>query len=277
VQVEVDGEGHALEVENEEWGWSPLFCLLRDFPELRPPDFPERPWKHTREEFYVIHVFLIRRKVHRTKPLRPPLIVLALKATWHFHFGYGSSILEHYPKLVEKLEHVSQDKEFVDNLSQMQHLMKTKFGEITGYAKILFLTIPDGYGDKKRPTLEDDVSAFKATSESLEHQKVVKKVFDWLIGVACCVLEDYLLYPGDMWYSTQKYNKETTSSAIKEWERQCRYQETNYTGFTLENLEDDDGDVNVAVSGWRLMFGKIRAQVRYFQPEVFAEDSSEDQ
>ncbi|CAK9216445.1 unnamed protein product [Sphagnum troendelagicum] len=87
VQVEGDGEGHALEVEDEEWGWSPVFCLLRAFPEFRPPDFPERPWKHTREEFDVIRKFLEYDKAHRTKPLRPPLIVLALKATWHFHFG----------------------------------------------------------------------------------------------------------------------------------------------------------------------------------------------
>jgi hypothetical protein len=117
VEVKGDGEGHALEVENEKWGWSALFFLLRDFPELRPLDFPHRPWKHTIEEFDVIQKFLKDRKAHRTKPWRPPLIVLALKATWHFHFGRGSSIIEHYPKLVEKLEDVSQDKEFVDNLS----------------------------------------------------------------------------------------------------------------------------------------------------------------
>jgi hypothetical protein len=126
-EVEGDGEGHALEVKDEEWGWSSLFCLLRDFPTLRPPNFPHRPWKHTIEEFDVIHKFLKYRKAHRTKPLRPPLIVLALKATWHFHFGNGSSIIEHYPKLVEKLEHVSQDKEFVDNLSQMQHFIIKKY------------------------------------------------------------------------------------------------------------------------------------------------------
>ncbi|CAK9871917.1 unnamed protein product [Sphagnum jensenii] len=136
VQVEGDGEGHALEVENKEWGWSPLFCLLRDFPEFRPPDFPHRPWKHTTDECDVICKFLKYHKARRTIPLRPPLIVLALKATWHFHFGYGSSMTEHYPKLVEKLEHVSQDKEFVNNLSRMQHLMRMESGSMTGYAKI---------------------------------------------------------------------------------------------------------------------------------------------
>jgi len=64
----VQVEGDALEVEDEEWGWSPLFCLLRDFPEFRPPDFPERPWKHTREESDVIRKFLNELKAHRTKP-----------------------------------------------------------------------------------------------------------------------------------------------------------------------------------------------------------------
>jgi hypothetical protein len=117
VLVEGDGEGHALEVEDEEWGWSSLFCLLRDFLEFRPPDFPPHPWKHTIEKIDVIHKFFKDCKAQRTKPSRTPLIVLALKATWHFHFGNGSSIIEHYPKLVEKLEHVSRDKEFVDKLS----------------------------------------------------------------------------------------------------------------------------------------------------------------
>ncbi|CAK9216455.1 unnamed protein product [Sphagnum troendelagicum] len=168
VQVEGDGEGHALEVENEEWGWSRLFCLLRDFPEFRPPDFPHRPWKHTREECDVVCKFLNYHKAHRTIRLRPPLIVLALKATWHFHFGYGSSMIEHYPKLVEKPEHVSQDKEFVNNLSRMQHLMRMESGSMTGYAKILFVTIQDHYEDDEQPTLEDDVSSFKATSEIRE-------------------------------------------------------------------------------------------------------------
>jgi hypothetical protein len=63
--------------------------------------------------------------------------------------------------------------------------MRMESGSMSGYAKILFLTIPDGYRDKKRPTLEDDVSSFKAISESLEHKEVIKRVVDWLIGVAC--------------------------------------------------------------------------------------------
>jgi hypothetical protein len=258
VQVEGDGEGHALEVENEEWGWSPLFCLLRDFPEFRPPDFPPRPWKHTIEEFDVICKFLEDRKAHRTKPMGPPLIVLALKATWHFHFGNGSSIIEHYPKLVEKLEHVSQDKEFVHNLSRMLHLMQTKshhmsHGSMTGYAQILFLTIPDSYRDYE---LEDDVFSFKATLESLEHQKVVKKVLDSLIGIACCVLEDIRLDVQDMWHSTQKYTKISPSDS-SDWVSLCRYEESNYTGFTLEDLKYRESSPSLIYNG----FMKIMARV----------------
>jgi len=234
VEVEGDGEGHALEVEDEEWGWSPLFCLLRDFHELHPPDFPPRPWKHTREEFDVIHKFLKERKAKRTKPLTTPLILLALKATWHFHFGNGSSIIEHYPKLVEKLEHVSQDKEFVNNLSRMQHRMKTKFGQMTGYAKILFSTIPDGCRDNERPTLEHDVSSFKATLTSREHQEVVKRVVDSLIFITCCAMEHLASdVQINMWCLAQNYNKEWT---MKRWKLQCSHQERISTGFTLEYL-----------------------------------------
>jgi len=60
-----------------------------------------------------------------------------------------------------------------------------------------------------------------------------------------------------------------------EWESRCRYQETNYTGFTLEDLEDAFGDFKVAVSGWRLMFRQIRAQVHNFDHEDFSEDSTQ--
>jgi hypothetical protein len=35
------------------------------------------------------------------------------------------------------------------------------------------------------------------------------------------------------------------------------------------------GDVEVAVSGWRLMFGQIRAQVHNFDHEDFSEDSTQ--
>jgi hypothetical protein len=255
VEVEGDGEGHALEVENEEWGWSPLFCVFRDFPELLPPDFPHRPWKHTREEFDVIRKFLKDRKAHRTKPLRPPLIVLALKATWHFHFGNGSSIIEHYPKLVEKLEHVSQDKEFVNNLSRMQHLMRWKSGTMTDYAKFLFLTIPDDYIDDKQPTLEHDVSSFKATLESLEHQKVVKRVLDSLIHIAYCVMEELSFHSqSNMWHLARNYDKEST---IEEWSYQRSYQEKIYTGFTLESLIHSESSPSLIYNG----FMKIMARV----------------
>ncbi len=239
VEVEGEGEGHALEVEDEEWGWSPLFCLLRDFPELRPPDFPPRPWKHTKEEFDVIHKFLKDRKAHSTKPLRPPLIVLALKATWHFHFGTGSSIIEHYPKLVEKLEHVSQDREFVHNLLRVQHLIIDKSGYPTEYGRLLFLEFPDyfhSWRELQPPKLEDDVSSFKATSTSREHEEVVKRVLDSLILITCCAME-YLESPVqmDMWYLA--LHDDDKELAMRVWKYFCFRQERISTGFTLDFLK----------------------------------------
>ncbi|CAK9871913.1 unnamed protein product [Sphagnum jensenii] len=260
VEVEGDGEGHALEVENEEWGWSPLFCLLRDFPELRPPDFPERPWKHTIEEFDVIQRFLKDRKAHRTEPLRPPFIVLALVATWHFHFGDEASIMDDYVKLVEKLECVSHDKEFVDNLSRMQHLMRTKDGLMTRYAKLLFLAIPDDCRDDEPPTLEDDVSSFKATSEIPGHKEVIKRVVDWFIGIVYCAMEDYASNLGPMWYS--KFLSRKKELIIENWKFFCLWEVSLRTGFTLQHLKKhcniNEYDVDVAVSGWRLMFEQVK-------------------
>ncbi|KAH8971666.1 hypothetical protein BDL97_02G155900 [Sphagnum fallax] len=263
VEVEGDGEGHALEVENEEWGWSPLFCLLRDFPELRPPDFPERPWKHTIEEFDVIQRFLKDRKAHRTEPLRPPFIVLALVATWHFHFGDEASIMEDYPKLVEKLECVSHDKEFVDNLSRMQHLMRMKNGSMTRYAKILFSAIPDDCRDDEPPTLEDDVSSFKATSEIPEHKEVIKRVVDWLIGIVYRAMEDCASNLGPMWYP--KFLSSWKEQFNESWNSFCSREVSLRTGFTLQHLEDDYNlnqyNVVEAVSGWRLVFEQIEVNV----------------
>jgi len=247
LRVKGDEEEHALEEEDKDCGWSPLFCIFRDFRELRPPGFPPRPWKHTVEEFDVIHKFLKDRKAHRTKPSRPPLIVLALKATWHFHFGYGSSIIEHYPKLVEKLEHVSQDKEFVNNLSRMQHLMKTECRSMTAYAKTLFLTIPDCYRDDEQPTLEDDVSYFMATSEIHEHKEVIKRVVDWLIGVICCVLEDSDHYLIAMWHIPP--GLEIYSLPMEVWRSNCRYMEKIYTGFTLEDLKYSESSPSLTIMG----------------------------
>jgi hypothetical protein len=167
-------------------------------------------------------------------------------------------MIEHYPKLVEKLEHVSQDKEFVNNLSRMQHLMRTESGSMTAYAKILFLTIQDPYVDDGQPTLEDDVSSFKAISESLEHKEVIKRVVDWLIGT-CCVLEDvcWSVYLEDMWHSAQKYNKNMTSPGIKYWEQRCCVNENYYTGFTLEDLEYRESSPSLIYNG----FLKIMARV----------------
>jgi len=240
VEVEGDREGHALEVEDEEWGWSPLFCLFRDFPEFRPPNFPPRPWKHTEEEFDVIHKFLKRRKTHRTETMCPG-IVLALKATWHFHFGNGSSIIEHYPKLVEKLAYVNQDREFVHNLLRMQHLMTDKQGHLTRYGRLLFLEFPGSFPPWEKPpplTLEDDVSSLKATFTSHEHQEVFTRVLDSLILITRFAMEHLASdVQMDMWHLAQNYGKEL---AMSHWKHHCFHMEQICTGFTLDYITEGE-------------------------------------
>ncbi len=141
----------------------------------------------------------------------------------------------------------------------MQHLMRRESGSMTGYAKILFLTILDGYRDKDRPTLEDDVSSFKAISESFEHKEVIKRVEDWLIGVTCYALQDFCLYRllEDMWHSAQKYNKKMTSPGLEMWRAQCNDIENYSTGFTLEDLKYCEPSPSLIYNG----FLKIMARV----------------
>jgi hypothetical protein len=116
--------------------------------------------------------------------------------------------------------------------------MRGKFGWMTRYAMILFLTIPDGYRDDEQPTLEDDVSSFKATSEIREHKEVIKKVLDWLIGIMYCVMEDKASELRPMWYA--KLLSLDHERFIDSWKSIFSKQVSSYAGFTLGHLNGED-------------------------------------
>jgi len=109
---------------------------------------------------------------------------------------------------------------------------------MTGYAKILFLTIPDDYRYDKQPTLEDNVSSFKVTSEICEHKEVIKRVLDWLIGIMYCVMEDLASKLKPMWYL--KFLSIEEEFIFDDWNFFCLNRVSSYTSFTLEHLNDDD-------------------------------------
>lgn len=116
--------------------------------------------------------------------------------------------------------------------------MRVKCGWMTGYAKILFLTIPDDYRYDKQPTLADNVSSFKVTSEICEHKEVIKRVLDWLIGIMYCVMEDLASKLKPMWYL--KFLSIEEEFIFDDWNFFCLNRVSSYTSFTLEHLNDDD-------------------------------------
>jgi hypothetical protein len=71
-------------VEDEEWKWSPVYLLLRDFSKLGG-HFP-RPWKHTAEEWSQIQKFIQCDSLFQLD-FEPSSIVVALQLTWKLHFS----------------------------------------------------------------------------------------------------------------------------------------------------------------------------------------------
>jgi hypothetical protein len=110
-------------IEDKEWNWSPAFLLLKDSPLQSAIGF-RRPWHHTIEEWLLVMEYLKWRTANWLETFDLPPIVLALKTTWHFHFGpssYVSDIM--LSALKDTLVHVSQKKGFGNELSWTQRMM----------------------------------------------------------------------------------------------------------------------------------------------------------
>ncbi len=108
-------------VEDEEWKWSPVYLLLRDFSGVSA--YVPCPWKHTAEEWYLIQKF-IQAKFSLTQEDQCISIVVASQYTWKLHFSEKITDLD-LNRLSQQLEHVSQEKVFGSNLSLVQDLMRS--------------------------------------------------------------------------------------------------------------------------------------------------------
>jgi len=177
-------------VEDEKWKWSPLYLLLRDY-SLLSTRLP-RPWKHTAEEWEFVREFIATNQATKIEYHGHPLpIVMAIRSTWNFHFD-GLIEYVHLSKLEEQLENASQEKEFGNNLSQIQHLVISSWH---GW-----------FVERKRQEQEilaNDVASFKAASESPGHKEVIKRICSHFVGMAHCVMEDMAAFFSqqlkDMW------------------------------------------------------------------------------
>ncbi len=227
-QVEIGSHTDFIQecaVEDEKWTWSPLYLLLRDFSLLST--YLPRPWKHTAEEWVFVKEFIVT--IQATGIEYPP-IVMAIKFTWNFHFD---GMIEHVQlsKLKEQLENASQEKEFGNNLSRIQHLMMSRW---------------DGWSVERerqeQQILANDVASFKATSESPGRQEVIKRVCSHFVGMAHRVMEVMVSLHSqclkDMWIGGHLECEQVMLN--EKWRK------------TLRNILDEEWVSNGGVSGLQI-------------------------
>ncbi len=204
-EKQLEMEGHSAFIqkcaeEDEEWKWSPVYFLLRDFFDLRS-HFP-RPWKHTAEEWSLIQTLIQWKYSDFQLAFERSSIVVALQLTWRFHFSENITDVD-LNTLSQRLEHVSQEKEFVSNLSRVQDLMR-------------------GQWDMESNDLEklaNYIAFFKAPSETPGHQDVMKRLCNHLRDNAAHAMVMPPYDPEnfkDMWIS-RACAKNEQEMLIKRW------------------------------------------------------------
>jgi hypothetical protein len=202
-------------MEDEEWKWSPVYLLLRDHFGLSA--YLPRPRKHTAEEWHLIQKFIqaisnVCKKIYNHRS-----IVVTLQSTWKLHFSENITDVD-LNTLSQRLEHVSQEKEFVSNLSRVQGLMRIQLDYMwrsSGCNQVLDLGKPSS---RKEQLLANDIAFFKAPSETPGHQDVMKRVCKYLsdiAGHAMVMHPDDLENFKDMWIRGCPRNEQ--EMLIKKW------------------------------------------------------------
>ncbi len=183
-QWEIEGHRDFIQecdVEDEEWNWSPVYLLLRDFYGLSA--YLPRPWKHTAEEWDLIQQF-IEAKLCSTKAIYyGSSIVVALQCTWRLHFSENITDVD-LNTLSQRLEHMSQEKEFVSKLSGVQDLMRGPWDNVWIDLVWEEMSEPTMRNSPKQQKLANDIASFIAPSETPAHQDVMKRVCKHLSHIA---------------------------------------------------------------------------------------------
>jgi hypothetical protein len=218
-QLEMEGHRDFIQecaIEDEEWKWSPVYCLLRDFYGLSA--YLPRPWKHTAEEWGLIRKFIEVKSNNRwKKSYNCSSIVAALQLTWKFQFSESITDVD-LNTLSQQLEHVSQEKEFVSNLSRVQNLMKCWWDEkqLASYDPLLvWQDYEPSLRKRKQQILANDIASFKAPSETPGHQDVMKRVCKELSDIAGDAMVMYPEAFKEMWIRGCPKNKQ--EMLIKKW------------------------------------------------------------
>jgi hypothetical protein len=218
-QLEMEGHRDFIQecaIEDEEWKWSPVYLLLRDFFGLSA--YLPRPWKHTTEEWHLVHKFIQAKFRRLITWYIPSGILIALQCTWKLHFSANITDLD-LNTLSQQLEHVSQDKEFVSNLSRVQDLMRRRqWGRGFALGDLVWEGISESSirSSRKQQILANDIASFKAPSETPGHQDVMKRVCNHLSAIAghAMPVDDPENFK-DMWI--RGYPKNKQEMLIKKW------------------------------------------------------------
>jgi hypothetical protein len=190
---------------------SPVYLLLRDFFSLSA--YLPRPWKDTAEEWGLIQKYIGR--FFWYKCVNHIYFVVALQCTWKLHFSENITDVD-LTTLSQRLEHVSQEKEFVSNLSRVQDLMRGEWNDLWRYS---------GWDNAWQPEINpsirnyqifaNDIAFFKAPSETPGHQDVMKRVCKHLSNIAGQAMVRDPENFKDMWIRGCPKNKQ--EMLIKKW------------------------------------------------------------
>jgi hypothetical protein len=212
-------------VEDEEWKWSPVYLLLRDFSDLT--GHLARPWKHTAEEWSQIQKFIEHEFSLFQVNFEPSRIVVALQLTWKLHFSQNITDVD-LNALSQRLEHVSQEKEFGSNLSRVGELMRGEWHKIKWDDELememwnelwVDMCEPSVRTSQEQQILANDIAFFKAPSETPGHQEVMKRICNHLVGIAghATSVNDCPEFLKDMWIVRCPKNEQ--EMLIQKWKK----------------------------------------------------------
>jgi len=227
-QKRMEMEGHRAfiqecSVEDEEWKWSPVYLLLRDFSDLA--GHLPRPWKHTAEEWSQIQKFIQHEFSLFDCDFEPSSIVVALQLTWKLHFCENITDVD-LNALSQQLEHVSQEKEFRNNLSRVGKLMRNQWQNIRWDGELELELWNDLWENVCQPSvrtsqgqqiLANDIAFFKAPLETPGHQEVMKRICNHLVDIArhAMSVKDCREFLKDMWIGGCSKNEQ--EMLIQKW------------------------------------------------------------
>jgi len=135
--------------------------------------------------------------------------VAALQLTWKLHFSENITDVD-LNALSQRLEHVSQEKEFGSNLSGVGELMKSECHEIRWHHELNMQLWNDLWWEmceqtvrtsQEQQILANDIAFFKAPLETPGHQEVMKRISNHLVCIAghAMSVNDCPEFLEDMW------------------------------------------------------------------------------